>query len=287
MKRISIACVVMAVLPGLARAGDDAGVLLNKALDELARTGSVGDTSSAERYLRAGLEQEPGNLEAQWQLLHIQLLPLKNVDLYARTQALSELSPEFERLGRLAKKSGQQGFLHYMSATHAGYYDAYERALGEVDRAVALDRTSVRYLTAKGRLLVGSGKWTRNDAQVEEGIGVLHQARELWQTHPSIFVRDEFFEFYLADAFSSFEHPRWAEAAEHYERFLEKAQESALTAFAWNNLSIAYRKTGSCDRARNAATKALTIMTFGAAQTNKVYADFCLEMQKSGVMAKN
>jgi len=56
---------------------------------------------------------------------------LENVDLYARTQALSELSPEFERLGQLAKKSGQEGFLHYMTATHAGYYDAYERALGE------------------------------------------------------------------------------------------------------------------------------------------------------------
>jgi len=60
-----------------------------------------------------------------------------------------------------------------------------------------------------------------------------------------------------------------------------------LTAFAWNNLSIAYRKTAPAIRASNAATKALAIMEFGAAQTNKIYADFCLEMQKSGVMAKN
>lgn len=287
MKRSLVACVLAAALPALARAGDDARVLLDKALDELARTGSVGDTSSAERYLRAALEQEPGNLEAQWQLLHIQLLPLKNVELYERTPALAALSPEFERLAQLAKKSNQEAFLHYMTATHAGYYNSFERALREIDKAVALDRDSVRYLTAKGRLLVGSGKWSRNNAQVEEGIGVLQQARQVSRTYPSVFVRDEFFEFYLADAFSSFDRPRWAEAAEHYERFLEKAQESTLTAFAWNNLSVAYRKTGACDRAQGAATKALAIMKFGAAQNNRRYADFCLEMQKSGVMAKN
>jgi len=55
------------------------------------------------------------------------------VDLYARTQALSELSPEFERLGTAREEIRQEGFLHYMTATHAGYYDAYERALGEID----------------------------------------------------------------------------------------------------------------------------------------------------------
>jgi tetratricopeptide (TPR) repeat protein len=98
-------------------------------------------------------------------------------------------------------------------------------------------------------------------------------------------VRDEFFDFYLAEAYSNMKRPRWQEAATHYERFLEKAEPCTMTAFAWNNVSIAYRRLGACDRAREAAGKALDFMKFGAAEQNKRYADFCLEMQDGGATA--
>jgi len=122
---------------------------------------------------------------------------------------------------------------------------------------------------------------------VEEGIGVLQQARELWQAHPSIFVRAEFFEFYLADAFSSFGHPRWAETRSINERFLEKAQESALTASPGTISASPTGRPAPAIEPRTPPRRPWRSWNSGAAQTNKIYADFCLEMQKSGVMAKN
>jgi len=74
--------------------------------------------------------------------------------------------------------------------------------------------------------------------------------------------------------------------AEHYLRFIEKSPESVTYAFAWNNVSIAYRRLGECDKAKEAAEKALAVTKFGAAQWNKRYAEFCLEMQKAGLIAK-
>jgi len=283
--RFASALVLVAIaLPATAGAAEDPGALLGRAIDDLVRNGYIGDTSAAQRYLTAVLEQEPDNLEAQWQILFLQTNPLKNMHLYDRTEGLAVLSPEFERLIQAAAKGRQEAFQHYMTAIHAGYYNDYPRALAEIDRSIALEKDSARYLTAKGRALIGSGAWNKDDAQVEAGMATLKEARALLKDHPTPFVRDEFFDFYLADGAQSFVRPRWDETAGHYQRFLEKAEGSALAAFAWNNLSIAYRKTGACDRALEAADKALAIMKFGAAEDNKRKAHFCVETQKSGVM---
>jgi tetratricopeptide (TPR) repeat protein len=281
MKPIIAACLIAMMLPALCFAADDVGALLDKALDQLVRNGYVGDTSAAERYLQAILEQQPDHLEAQWQLLYIQLVPLKNAPLPERATALAAFSPEFARLAKVAKQSKQPAFLHFMTAVHAGFYNAYERALSEIDRALALEPRSVRYLTARGRLQVEYGKWIESDAEVGKGIGVLKKARELLRTQPSPFVRDEHFDFYLAGAIADLSQPRWQEVAEHYQRFIGSSQKSAIYAFAWSNVSMAYRKLEECDKAREAAEKALAVMEFGAAQWNKRYAEFCLEMQKT------
>ena len=286
MKRILVACVLALMLPAMPRASDDVGALLDKALDQLGRNGYQGDTSAAERYLRAILEQQPDHLEAQWQLLYIQLAPLRNVPLSERAPALAALSPVFAHLAKLAREPKQQAFLHFMTATHAGLYNDYERALAEIDRALALEPRSVRYLTAKGNLLVDDGNWTDSDAEIEKGISILKTTQELSRTQPSPFARDESYEFQLAAAISDLSQPRWQEVAEHYQRFIEKSPESVTSAFAWNNVSIAYRKLGECDKAKEAAEKALAVTKFGAAQWNKRYAEFCLEMQKVGLIAK-
>ena len=285
--RPMIAVSILAImLPAVCYAADDAEAMFDQALDQLVRNGYVGDTSAAERYLAAVLEQRPDHLEAQWELLYVQLVPLRSATLLERTEALSALSPAFVRLAKLARDSKQQAFLHYMTATHAGLYNAYERALSEIDRAVALEPRSARYLTTKGRTLVDFGNWTKNDAEIEKGIIVLNKARELLRTQPSPFVRDEYFDFHLADAIGGLSQPRWNEVAEHYQRFIEKSQESVMYAFAWNNLSIAYMKLGECQKAKEAAEKALAVMKFGAAQWNKRYAEFCLEMQKMDLIAR-
>jgi hypothetical protein len=72
----------------------------------------------------------------------------------------------------------------------------------------------------------------------------------------------------------------------HYQRYLETGPRTSTTyAFALNNISMAYRRAGDCARAKESAEQALTVMNFGAAQSNKRYAEFCLEMQKGGQVA--
>lgn len=285
--KLRIAVLIISIfLPAFSYAVDDVDSLLNKALDQLVRNGYVGDNSAAERYLQAILEQQPDHLEAQWQLIYIKLVPLQNAPLSERATALSAISPAFTRLAKLAKESKKQAFLHFITAMYASYYHAYERALSEIDKASALEPKSARYLTAKGRILVGYGEWTKRDAEIEKGISVLKNTRELLQRNPSLFIRDENYDFYLPSAISDLSQPRWKEVAEHYRRFIERSQESFVYALAWNNLSVAYRNLGECDKAKEAAEKALKVTKFGAAEWNKRFAEFCIEMQKMGLVAK-
>jgi tetratricopeptide (TPR) repeat protein len=296
MKPTLLACAVLLMSSIFAFAADDAGSsaraaedvapLLDKAIDELVKVGYLGDTSAPERYLAAVLEQQPENLEARWQLLSVRLMPLKNVPLSERAAALAALSPEFGRLAKLARTSKQDAFLHYLTAIHAGFYKDYERALAEIDKAVALDRRSVRYLTAKGRLLAERGEWTRSDKEIEAGIVVLQAARELLRAQPSPFVRDADYEFYLAMALEDMTKPRWPDVVEHYQRFIAASAESLRQAFAWNNTSLAYQKLGECGKAKEAAEKALAIAKFGMAQRNRQRSEFCLEMQAMEVVAR-
>ena len=57
-----------------------------------------------------------------------------------------------------------------------------------------------------------------------------------------------------------------------------------MYAHAWNNVSFAYRKLGQCGKAKKAAENALSVMTFSGAESNKRYAEFCIEMQKMGIL---
>lgn len=285
--KLRIATLIISIfLPAFSYAADDVATLLNKALDQLVRNGYVGDTSAGERYLQAILEQQPDHLEAQWQLIYIKLVPLQNAQLSERANGLAAISPAFARLAKLARESKQQAFLHFITAMYASYYHAYEKALSEIDKALALEPKSARYLTAKGRILVGYGERTKSDAEIEKGIGTLKKARELLLTHPSPFTRDENYDFYLAFAISDLSQPRWKEVAEHYRLFIEKSQKSFVYALGWNNLSVAYRNLGECDKAKEAAEKAIGVTKFGAAEWNKRFAQFCIEMQKMDLMAK-
>jgi tetratricopeptide (TPR) repeat protein len=288
MKRlVAIAAVlVLAAVPSVA--ADDVDTLMSKAMDELARNGSSGDTSAAQRYLGAILEQRPDHLEARWQLLVLQLAPSRNVDLNDRAETLAAFSYNFNQVAKLAKAARKEAFLHYMNAKHASFYEDYERGLAEIDRALALEPRSARYLKAKGSLLAESGQVNHNDAELERGIAILKQAQELSRMNPTIFISDPVMEFDIAMAFASMRQPRWNEVIEHYQRYLETgAQGTVNYAFALNNLSVAYRRAGDCARAKESAEKALAVMKFGAAESNSRYAEFCLEMQKSSAIAQH
>lgn len=288
MKRLAATAAILMLAAGLSFAADDVDTLLGKAMDELAKNGATGDTSAAERYLTAILEQQPDHLEAQWQLLVIRLAPSRNIPLAGRAGALAAFSYHFNQVAKLAKTARKEGFLHFMNAKHASLYEDYERALAEIDRALALEPRSARYLKAKGNMLTESGQVNDNDADLERGIALLKQAQEQSRTNPSLFISDAAVEFDIAMALSSMSRPRWSEVIEHYQRYLETAAQGTTTyAFALNNISVAYRRAGDCTRARESAEKALTVMKFGAAESNKRYAEFCLEMQKTTAIAKH
>ena len=274
------------LLPAISFGADDVEALFNKALDQLVRKGYGGDTSAEERYLQAVLEQEPKHLEASWLLIYIRLVPLQDASLSERSVALSAVAPAFARLAKLTNESKKQAFLHYVTAIYAGYYDAYERALLEIDKALALEPKSSRYLVARGRILMNYGAGRKQDADIEKGIDLIRKAKELAKTQINPYISEALYDFYIAWGVSELSQPRWKEVVEHYLRFIEQSEKYTPYAFAWNNVSIAYRHLGQCAKAKEAAENALKVMKFGAAQSNKRYAEFCLEMQKMGTMEK-
>jgi hypothetical protein len=62
-------------------------------------------------------------------------------------------APAINALAEMAKKAKQTAFLHYITASHASYYKNYERAIAEIDKALALEPKSVRFLAAKGQMM--------------------------------------------------------------------------------------------------------------------------------------
>ena len=283
-KRVTTVLFLLLLLPGTLAASDDVEALFDKALDHLLRTGYMGDTSAAERYLQAVLQEQPNHLEASWQLITIQLGRLRNTSLSGRAAGLLLIAPLFEDLAEAAQESNQEAFLHFTTAVYADYYAAYERGLSEIEKALALEPQSPRYLMAKGKLLVAYGSWTGRDQNIEAGIRLLYRAKELSKTHPNPYALPRHYDFQLAWGLSQLSQPRSKEVVEHYLSFLEQSEESIPYAYAWNNVSIAYRQLGQCEKAKEAAQNALSVMEFGNAESNKRYAEFCIEMQKMGTL---
>jgi len=285
MKAKIVVLLIAVFLPRFCLAADDVESLFNKALEHLVKNGYAGDTSTAERYLEAVLEHEPNHLEAIWLRLLLKL-PSRNSRLIERPASLSAIGTEFKRLAKLAKEAKKTAFLHYITARHAEAYDAYDRALSEIDKALVLEPTSARYLFTKGRLLVDYGSAIKQDREIENGISLVRKAKELAKKYPNRFARDADYDFEIAHAISTLHKGRWDEVVEYYRRFIEQSESSLVYAFAWNNMSIAYRHLGECDKAKEAAEKAIKVTKFGAAEWNRRIAEFCIEMQKMGLAQK-
>ena len=283
-RRVTAVLLLCLLLQGTLSAADEVEDLFNKALDHLLRTGFLGDTSAAERYLQAVLDEQPEHLEALWQLIVIELGKLRNTSLSGRATGLLAISPLFEHLAERARQANQEAFLHYATAVYADYYAAYERGLVEIDKALALEPQSPRYLMAKGKLLVAHGAWTGRDQDIEKGIDLLYKAQELSETHPNPYALPMHYDFQLAWGISQLSQPRSEEVVEHYQSFIEQSEETIPYAFAWNNVSIAYRDLGKCEQAKEAAEKALSVMAFDNAEANKRFAEFCLELRRMGVL---
>jgi len=281
--KISIVALLLLALtaPEHVGAADDADSYFNKGLDQLVRQGYMGDTSAAQRYLSAALEKDPKHVEALWLLL-VTRLPSKNAPLVERASALAALGPAFAQLFKLCKETKQQALLHYYTARYTDHYHAFERAQSEIDKALALEPQSTRFLLTKGKLLVDQGSWIKDDKLIEAGVQTIKKSQEWSKTRPNRFVSPTHYDFEIALGISHLSAPRWKEVVTHYRRSIDLDETPKSTVFAWNNVSRAYRELGQCDKAKESAENALKEMKFGAAQDNKRYAEFCIEMQKEG-----
>jgi Tfp pilus assembly protein PilF len=264
----------------VAHASEESTALLKKAKEALA----AGQEKALQRHLAAAIKQDPNDLEVRWFLIKLGLGELVNVNLTARAEQLAEIAPAFNTLVDMAKKARRTAFAHYITAMYATYYKNYDRAVAEIDRALALEPKSTRFLGAKGNVLQRYGQWTGNDKRLESAIQHLKQAAGQASKELDPDTDPNTYNFEIASAYSGFRRPRWQEVTFYYERYLQQSKyHSTSYAFAWNNASIAYRKLGECQKAKQAAETALRVTPFGAAEINLNHAEFCLEMRRLGM----
>jgi tetratricopeptide (TPR) repeat protein len=240
---------------------------------------------SAERRLQQMFKGDSRDLESEWQRISKKLGTLANLELTDRALELSRIAPEFNRLAQAAHDAKKLGFLHYITAVYATYYGNIERALAEINKAVAVEPNSPRYIAMKGQIYVKLGEKSGRDQEIETGIQHIQRALEALQRTPDPLVKAAEYEFNLAFSISTLSKPRWDEVIVHYERYINSGSEESV-AFAWNNLSVAYRHIGDCGKALEGADGALGVAEFGAARRNKRAAEFCLEMEKLGMISK-
>ncbi|MGR9072331.1 MAG: hypothetical protein ACU833_04610 [Gammaproteobacteria bacterium] len=243
------------------------------------------DDSPSQRLYAAILEKDPENPRALWNLAFNRYMDnLANVhSLNRRSDNLIAFGPFVKTVVDHAKKRGEIGFAHFVSASYASYYRNYERAMNEIDLALANDPDSIYYLFHKGNILANKGNWEKNDEEILAGMAIIEQARE--KNHPGsdyYIPGADLFYFDLAIHNSQLSTKNAAKTIEYYLRSVEINRINERSrAYAWNNLSIAYRKSGECQKAVEASQKALEIADFGAARSNLQYAEFCLEMENA------
>ena len=258
---------------------------LDIAVEELRVEFYSGDVSSAKRRLSAILEEDPTHLEALWQLAYTNHLARpKNWRLLNRDNHLQQVGPQLKKIIKLAHAQQNVAFAHYVKAWEGLLYNAFPSALTEINNALALQQDSVRYLMLKGRILVAQGDWEDRDDAIEEGIRMIQQAWDYSKQHPSPFYKEENFHFRLAHSLWHLKERPWKEVTYHYEQAIKNDDAGTrLPAYAWTNVSKAYRLQGQCKKAKDAAEKALAILEMNSAERQKQYAEFCLEMKQLGI----
>ena len=265
------------------RAGQNVDALFTQAIT-MQKNLESGDTSGVERLLEAILEQDSTHPKALWQLTfrRYRLFDDEGESLSQQAAKLAAAAPLIQTIVAEAQKRGDPAFAHYVLGRYAGLHNAFDRALAEMDKALAAEPDSVRYRVIKGTILIDKGQWEKNDASILQGMQLIDEARRMAETAPGLYYKTADFYFKLAFANASLASQNLQKTIDYYHSFLQHALNKTNIAFAWNNLSIAHRRLGECEQARNAADNALQIADFGAARSNRRYARFCQEMKAMG-----
>lgn len=240
------------------------------------------DNSTSQRLLMAALEQDPNHPKAMWQLLgsRLRLFSYNINSINSRTEKLSIAAQAVKLIIENSKQRNDYAFADYVLARYRGLYNDFENALTGINQAIENEPDSIRYLYTKGIILIDKGKWEKNDDVVVEGMHVIDQARIMAEKNPSIYFNTEDYYFKLAYTNSMLIEKKPEKTLEHYFSYLDHETDEKSIARAWNNISIAYQKLKQCEKAREAAEKALEIMDFGAARSNLRYSEFCQKMDE-------
>ena len=240
--------------------------------------------SGAIRRLQVVTENEPGHYQARWLYVYY-------VNFYDRggevdSNVLRDLYPEVVHIVDLAKQAGDDAYAHYVYSRYSEEHRAYQHALDEIDKALELEPKSVLYNWAKARLLVVMGGWYKNNDMIYLGIEHYRRAHQLAGDKHPVYFSEVDYHFQTAWSLGRLSGGESCpqEAIDHYLAVtrLSKKKDKTL-AYAWSNMSCAYRKAGQCDKAKEASENALKVMKFGAAKVNLQYSEFCVQMQKIGL----
>lgn len=163
-----------------------------------------------------------------------------------------------------------------MRARAADFYGAYDTALNEIDNAIALNPNSVRYQYSKGLILRHKGKYFDDDQWIDKARDQTIHALEMYKIAPAHFYIES--DFYIAIGFGELGKnvPDYQAVIDNYQKAISLGASNRNIAWAWGNMSIAYRNLGLCQEAKEAAEKALSIMNYGNARNQKIYAEVCL-----------
>lgn len=273
---------------GLPAAADDEIAALLRQANDLQENNR--DSSSAERLLKAVLERDPNNPHALWQLLHLRIFDHlgNNSDtdiLLDDAEALAAAGEPLLNIVRQAQLRSENDFAHFVMARYAAAYRAYDRALGEIDAALALKPDAAGYVYNKGWMLADKGKWEKDDASILAGMTIIEDLLRRSSEGNARLAAGRQAEYYFKLGWYNnlLSRPRPEKTIEYYraaiDRYDPKSQSDRTSlAYAWHNLSNVYSRVGRCAEAQEASSNALRIMKFGAAQQSLQNAVFCSEM---------
>lgn len=258
--------------------------LFSKAILEV-KNNTSGDFSSAERMFLATLERDPMHPKAMWQLTFRRLNLFEGGvgQLPYRASNLAKAGPIIKAIVEYAEARGEMAFSYYVQGRYAGLHNNFKRAIVEMDKALSIEPDSVRYRYIKGSILIDKGEWENDDLTINKGITLIDEARKSAEHSPTIYLTPANFYFTLAMSNSKLRSEDPLKTIEYYNAYLKHKASNISKAHAWNNISIAYRVMGECDKATEAASQALELAKFRAAQTNLRYAEFCQEMKALGI----
>lgn len=237
---------------------------------------------------REGLERleglvraDPANLEAIWEVAYQGIAVRSQDTLDKRAETLNTGTKAVQAVIKLAHRVGQESLGHYIAARLAETYHAFDRAVAEIDKAIALAPNEARYHRAKGSILMDQATWERDEAILEQALAAFDRGLEVLEHTPSEFTTKGEMNFRIGWNYPKFASDAHSKIIEYYQAALASGDlDRQTTAYAWNNLSISYREVNECRKAKEAAEKALAIFRFGNAQANLSYSNSCLAMEE-------